>query len=62
MPTRVHIVHSAAKRVDKPLQAAALQMDQSAIDAVKKYRFEAATCNGREVPYELQIDVTVGLF
>ena len=62
LPTRVHIVHSAATRVDKPLQPAALKADQSAIDAVKKYRFEAATCNGKAVPYELNIDPTVGLF
>lgn len=62
MPTRVHIVHSAATRVDKTLQPAALKMDQSAVEAVKKYRFAPATCRGRDVPYELQINASVDLF
>ena len=61
-PTNVHIVRSAAKAVDEKLHAAALSMDQYGLDAVKKYRFEAATCNGRKVPYELHVQVFVDSF
>jgi len=45
-PQNVHVVHSLADTVDKKQRAAALTLDQVAIDAVKKYQFTPGKENG----------------
>ena len=58
----IHVVRSSADRIDKVHRAVALSLDQAAIDAVKKYRFEPATYQGKPVPVELYVEVNFEIF
>jgi TonB family protein len=57
LPRDVHVVHSAAEGVKPKLSKAAASLDQKALDAVRQYRFEPGTYNGKSVPVALTIDV-----
>jgi TonB family protein len=61
-PVDIHVVRSSADRIDKVHRAVALSLDQAAIDAVKKYRFEPATYQGKPVPVELYVEVNFEIF
>jgi protein TonB len=66
-PTGVHILRSIANSLDKKHQdqkhiAAAQTLDQAAVDAVKLYRFEPATFQGKPVPVELNVEVNFQIF
>jgi TonB family protein len=61
-PTNVHIIRSMADQVDKQQLAAALSLDQAAVDAVRKYKFAPATFQGKPVPLELNIEVNFQVF
>jgi TonB family protein len=56
-PVNVHIFKSLASTVKKKQQAAALSLDQRALDAVKQYRFKPATCAGKPVAFQLQVEI-----
>jgi TonB family protein len=56
-PRNVHIIRSIADNVDKKHQAAAVSLDQAAIDAVKQYKFTPATLHGKPVPVYLNVEV-----
>jgi TonB family protein len=56
-PQHVHVVRSITTMVPESLRAAALPLDQKAVDAVNKYRFRPATCNGKPVPTLLDIQL-----
>lgn len=57
LPRDVHVVHSAAEGVKPKLSKAAASLDQKALDAVRQYRFEPGTYDGKSVPVALTIDV-----
>jgi protein TonB len=61
-PVNVHIIKSIADKVDEKRRAAALTLDQSAIDNVKKYRFEPAMENGKPIAVYLNVEVDFQLF
>ena len=60
--TNVHIRRSMTNSVDKKHRKVALALDQKALDAVKKYRFEPATYQGKPVPIELNVEVNFQIF
>jgi TonB family protein len=62
MPQNIHVVRSAANDADENQREAALTLDQSALDAVKEYRFAPAKFNGKPVPVELNIEVNMQFF
>jgi protein TonB len=63
-PANVHIVKSIADTVgnNKKKQAAALSLDQAAVDAVKLYKFAPATVHGKPVPVYLNVQVNFEIF
>jgi hypothetical protein len=58
----VHPLHSMADTVDEKLRAAALSLDEKAIEAVQQYRFSPATVRGNPVPFELNVEVRYKIF
>lgn len=57
-PINVHISKSLVDPTAKKRQQAAAQsLDQSAVDAVRQYRFKPATCAGKPVAVVLQVAV-----
>jgi protein TonB len=61
-PVNVHIIKSIADTVDEKHRAAALMLDQAAVDAVKKYKFKPAMKNGKPVAVYLNVEVKFQLF
>ncbi len=57
-PTKVHVVRSMdSANLDSQGHAAAISLDQAALDAVSKYRFVPARKNGTPIPVELNVEV-----
>jgi protein TonB len=56
-PTNVHVLRSITGTVPEELRAAALPLDQKAVDAVSRYRFKPGSCNGKIVPVEMNVEV-----
>jgi TonB family protein len=56
-PTNAHISKSMADSVDQKHREAALSLDQTAIDAVKQYRFKPAMKDGKPVAVYLNVEV-----
>jgi protein TonB len=61
-PENVHVIKSIADTVDSKHRAAALSLDQAAIDAVKKYKFKPATEDGKPVAVYLNVNVNFEIF
>jgi outer membrane biosynthesis protein TonB len=61
-PVNVHIDHPTADTIDKSLQDLAQSIDKIALDTVAKYRFKPATCQGKPVPVELNIEINIDFF
>ena len=61
-PTNVHVLHSMADSADKKHRAAALSLEQAALDAVKQYKFDPATLQGKPVRVELNVEVNFKIF
>jgi TonB family protein len=57
-PENVHVTKSIADTVAKYQRAAALTLDQAAIDTVKSYIFKPAMKDGKPVP--ITLNVTIG--
>jgi protein TonB len=57
VPENIHIAKSLADMVDQKYRAAALLLDQAALDAVKKYKFKPATKDGKPVAVYLNVEV-----
>ena len=56
-PENVHVTKSVADTVAKYQRAAALTLDQAAIDAVKSYKFKPAMKDGKPVPITLYVSI-----
>ena len=56
-PSNVHVAKSIAEDAKEKNRAAALTLDETAIEAVQQYRFEPATYEGKPVPIELRVIV-----
>jgi TonB family protein len=61
-PEQVQIIKSIADTVDEKHHAAALTLDQAAIDSVKKYKFKPAMFHGKPVATYLNVEVNFQLF
>jgi TonB family protein len=57
MPIDVYTFRALADSVTPKLQPAAASLDALALDAVKRYRFKPATCEGKAVPVRLRVEV-----
>jgi protein TonB len=60
-PENVHVTKSIADTVDSKHRAAALTLDQKAVDAVKQYRFKPAMQDGKPVAVYLNVNVNFQL-
>lgn len=61
-PQQVHIYKSIADTVDEQHRAAALTLDQVAVDVVKRYKFLPAMMDGNPVPVEMNIEIEFRIF
>jgi len=64
-PQNVHVLRSVAEDVpekEKKLRPAAASLDEKALTAVKQYRFEPATFQGKPVPFALTVEVNFQIF
>ena len=61
-PENVHVIKSIADTVDSKHRAAALTLDQAAIDTVKKYKFTPAMQDGKPVPVYLNVKVNFDIY
>jgi TonB family protein len=61
-PENVHVIKSIADTVDSKHRAAALTLDQAAIDTVKKYKFKPATEDGKPIAVYLNVQVNFLLY
>jgi len=62
-PINVHVVRSIAEDVQDPKDKTRVtDLDEKAIDAVRKYRFKPAMLNGSPVPVELNVQVDFKIF
>ena len=61
-PETVHIVGSAAEKLDPSLRSFGLALDASAINAVEQYRFKPATCEAKSVPVQLNVEVNFQIY
>jgi len=61
-PQDVRVLHSLAEGVSKKLRPVALSQDESAVKAVKEYRFEPAEFQGKPVPVETTLEINYGIF
>ena len=61
-PQNVHVIKSIAGTVDTYRRAAALTLDQRAIDAVKQYKFKPAMKDGKPVAVILNVQVNFQTF
>jgi protein TonB len=57
-PQNVHIVESVAAAVAPEARPAALTLDDSALAAVRQYRFKPALYQGKPVPVDINIELS----
>ncbi len=62
LPKNVMVVRSIAESQPEKKRAAAISLDEKAIEAVKQYRFKPAMLDGRPVPVEMHIDVNFQIY
>jgi TonB family protein len=61
-PQDVRVLDSLSETVDKKLQAAALDLDENAVKAVKQYRFDPASFQGKPVSVETTVEVSYPIY
>jgi protein TonB len=61
-PQQVHIVNSITSTAAVKNQQAAQSMDEEALKAVRRYRYNPALHDGKPVPYELSVDINFQIF
>jgi TonB family protein len=61
-PQDVHVSRSMAEGLSKKLRPIALGLDENAVKAVKEYRFEPATFQGKPVPVETAVEVNFRIY
>jgi TonB family protein len=57
-----HLLTSTPDLSDKKLHDAAMEMQNNCMKAVKQYRFEPATYQGKPVPVNLNVDIHFQIF
>jgi TonB family protein len=58
----VRIIKSFPDTNDKKLRSAAMEMQNNCIKAVKQYRFEPVTYQGKLVPVELSVEIAFHIY
>jgi TonB family protein len=61
-PGDVRVSRSLASQVSKKLQAAALSLDESALKAVREYRFKPAEFEGKPVCVGIKVEVSYRVY
>ena len=61
-PEKVTVIRSVAASLKPKLQAAGQGLDDAAIEAVRQYRFQPSTLDGKPVPVEIHIEVSYHLY
>lgn len=61
-PGGLKVAKSLADSVKPKLKKAALSLDQKAVEAVQKYRFEPATFEGHPVPARMTVSINFQIF
>lgn len=61
-PQNVHVVGSIADTASKKNRAAALSLDQAAVEAVSHYRFAPAMRGDKPVPVQVNVQVNFQIF
>jgi protein TonB len=61
-PQDVRVLHSLAETLDKKFQAAAVDLDENAVKAVKQYRFDPALLKGKPVSVETTVEVSYRIY
>jgi TonB family protein len=61
-PQDVHVLRSLAEGVSNKLRPIASDLDENAVRAVEKYRFEPAEFQGKPVPVETTIEIDYRIF
>jgi TonB family protein len=56
-PQDVRVTRSITDGVSEDLRTVALQLDENAVDAVKRYCFEPPTLQGKPVPLEISVAI-----
>jgi periplasmic protein TonB len=56
-PQEVRVIRSLSQDVSKKYKQIALGLDDAAVAAVKRYRFQAAQFQGKPVPVETKVEV-----
>ena len=62
LPTEISVKKSMTESVPLEQRAAALDLDDAALAAVKKYRFKPATFQGMPVPLQINIEVNFKIY
>jgi hypothetical protein len=62
LPRDVHVTRSAAEGVQPKLRKTALSQDGKALEAVRQYRFEPSTYEGRPVPVMISLEVNFHIY
>jgi TonB family protein len=63
LPTDVHVTRSAAEDFTKPKERkAAATLDEKAVEAVQRYRFEPGTYKGKPVPVAITVEVNFRIY
>jgi len=58
----LRVIYSIAEDQPKKLQAAALKMDEKAMEAVRQFRFEPGLLEGKPVPVAISVEVGYQIF
>ena len=58
----VRVIHSVAEDQPTKLKAAALTLDQTAVEAVKQYRFDPGLLQGQPDPVAITVEVNFSVF
>jgi periplasmic protein TonB len=61
-PQDIRVLRSLAEDVSKKLRPIALGLDENAVKAVEKYRFEPAVFEGKPVPVETTVEIDYRIF
>ncbi len=62
LPRDFHVTRSAAEGVQPKLRKTALSQDGKALEAVRQYRFEPSTYEGRPVPVVISLEVNFHIY
>jgi TonB family protein len=61
-PTNIHVKNSMVDRVSKSARSAQKLLEDAMVDAVRHYKFKPAMFEGKPVPVDLNVEITINVF